>query len=110
MPSLIDTHQRSSLLRDGVLKRQETYLQERTRRNVVDKCGSHTVGVRVICTPSVLQTIWKFFSGKKFFPVTITEEMIGHKLGEFSATRQFFGHTPADKKAAPATEKKDEKK
>ena len=34
--------------------------------------------------------------------------MIGHKLGEFSATRQFFGHTPADKKATPATEKKDE--
>jgi len=47
---------------------------------------------------------------KKFFPVTITDEMIGHKLGEFSATRQFFGHTPADKKAAPATEKKDDKK
>jgi len=49
-------------------------------------------------------------NGKKFFPVTITDEMIGHKLGEFSATRQFFGHTPADKKAAPATEKKDDKK
>jgi small subunit ribosomal protein S19 len=49
-------------------------------------------------------------NGKKFFPVTITEEMTGHKLGEFSATRQFFGHTPADKKAAPATEKNDEKK
>jgi small subunit ribosomal protein S19 len=44
------------------------------------------------------------------FEVTITDEMIGHKLGEFSATRQFFGHTPADKKAAPATEKKDDKK
>jgi small subunit ribosomal protein S19 len=49
-------------------------------------------------------------NGKKFFPVTITDEMIGHKLGEFSATRQFFGHTPADKKAAPTTEKKDAKK
>jgi len=49
-------------------------------------------------------------NGKKFFPVTITDEMIGHKLGEFSATRHFFGHTPADKKATPTTEKKDAKK
>ena len=28
--------------------------------------------------------------------------MVGHKLGEFSPTRNFFGHTPADKKAKPA--------
>ena len=30
----------------------------------------------------------------------ISEEMVGHKLGEFSPTRSFSGHTPADKKAA----------
>ena len=35
-----------------------------------------------------------------FIPVYITENMVGHKLGEFSPTRQFSGHTPADKKAA----------
>jgi len=39
-------------------------------------------------------------NGKKFIPIKISEEMVGHKLGEFSPTRQFFGHTPADKKAA----------
>jgi|TARA_B100001079_G_scaffold38531_1_gene29901 small subunit ribosomal protein S19 len=39
-------------------------------------------------------------NGKKFIPIRISEEMVGHKLGEFSPTRQFFGHTPADKKAA----------
>ena len=39
-------------------------------------------------------------NGKKFIPITISEEMVGHKLGEFSPTRQFSGHTPADKKAA----------
>ena len=38
-------------------------------------------------------------NGKKFIPITISEDMVGHKLGEFSPTRQFFGHTPADKKA-----------
>ena len=39
-------------------------------------------------------------NGKNFIPITISEEMVGHKLGEFSPTRKFSGHTPADKKAA----------
>ena len=39
-------------------------------------------------------------NGKKFIPIKISEEMVGHKLGEFSPTRTFSGHTPADKKAA----------
>ena len=39
-------------------------------------------------------------NGKKFIPIKISEEMVGHKLGEFSPTRQFSGHTQADKKAA----------
>ena len=36
-------------------------------------------------------------NGKKFIPVTVTEAMVGHKLGEFSPTRTFYGHA-ADKK------------
>ena len=43
-------------------------------------------------------------NGKKFIPIKISEEMVGHKLGEFSPTRQFVGHTPADKKAAQTAE------
>jgi len=39
-------------------------------------------------------------NGKSFISITISEEMVGHKLGEFSPTRVFKGHTPADKKAA----------
>ena len=39
-------------------------------------------------------------NGKKFIPIKISDEMVGHKLGEFAPTRQFPGHTPADKKAA----------
>ena len=38
-------------------------------------------------------------NGKKFIPVLVTENMIGHKLGEFAPTRTFAGHTAADKKA-----------
>ena len=44
------------------------------------------------------------YNGKKFIPIKISEEMVGHKLGEFSPTRQFHGHTPADKKAAQLVE------
>ena len=40
------------------------------------------------------------YNGKKFIPIKISDKMVGHKLGEFSPTRQFSGHTPADKKAA----------
>ena len=39
------------------------------------------------------------YNGKKFIPITVSEDMVGHKFGEFAPTRQFFGHTPADKKA-----------
>ena len=34
-------------------------------------------------------------NGKSFIPITISEEMVGHKLGEFAPTRTFKGHTPA---------------
>ncbi len=44
-------------------------------------------------------------NGKKFIPVFVTEEMVGHKLGEFSPTRTFFGHS-GDKKAKAKTVKK----
>ena len=37
-------------------------------------------------------------NGKKFIPVLVTEDMIGHKFGEFSPTRTFLGHA-ADKRA-----------
>ena len=50
---------------------------------------------------------------KSLFPITISDEMVGHKLGEFVPTRQFNGHTPADKKAvatATSTPVKKEKK
>ena len=39
-------------------------------------------------------------NGKKFVPVYVTENMVGHKLGEFSPTRHFKGHTTKTEKAA----------
>jgi small subunit ribosomal protein S19 len=40
-------------------------------------------------------------NGKKFIPVFVTENMVGHKLGEFSPTRTFRAHSGKTKKAAP---------
>ena len=37
-------------------------------------------------------------NGRKFIPVSVTENMVGHKFGEFSPTRTFKSHTTADKK------------
>ena len=50
--------------------------------------------------PEFIGHSFLIYNGKKFIPIKISEEMVGHKLGEFSPTRQFSGHTPADKKAA----------
>ena len=41
---------------------------------------------------------FEIHNGKKFIPISVSEEMVGHKLGEFAPTRQFAGHTPARKK------------
>ncbi|CAN5443269.1 30S ribosomal protein S19 [soil metagenome] len=43
-------------------------------------------------------------NGRKFIPVYVNEQMIGHKFGEFAPTRTFHGH--AEKKAAPSAPKK----
>jgi len=50
--------------------------------------------------PEFVGVSFLIHNGKKFIPIKISEEMVGHKLGEFCPTRQFSGHTPADKKAA----------
>ena len=54
--------------------------------------------------PEFIGVSFLIHNGKKFIPIKISEEMVGHKLGEFSPTRQFVGHTPADKKAAQTAE------
>ena len=41
-------------------------------------------------------------NGRKFVPVFVTENMVGHKLGEFSPTRTFIGHSAEKKVAKPA--------
>ena len=49
--------------------------------------------------PDFVGLTFAVHNGKKFIPVYVNENMVGHKLGEFSATRTFYGHG-ADKKVA----------
>ena len=58
------------------------------RSTVIPEMVGHTIAVH---------------NGKKFIPVYITENMVGHKLGEFAPTRQFKGHTTKSDKAAAVT-------
>lgn len=67
--------------------------------------SNRTTNKRPIKTWSRRSTIYPDFvglnfmvhNGKKFVPVFVTENMVGHKMGEFAPTRTFFGHS-ADKK------------
>ena len=52
--------------------------------------------------PEAIGLSFAVHNGKKFVPVYVTDNMVGHKFGEFAPTRQFGGHTPGDKKAAAA--------
>ena len=49
--------------------------------------------------PQFVGLTFGVYNGQKFIPVLVTENMVGHKFGEFSPTRTFHGHT-ADKKAS----------
>ncbi len=53
---------------------------------------------RSTITPDFIGLNLAVHNGKKFMPVFVTENMVGHKLGEFSPTRTFHGHA-ADKKS-----------
>lgn len=52
--------------------------------------------------PDFIGYTFAVHNGKKFIPVYVTENMVGHKLGEFSPTRTFRGHSKSEKAAAPA--------
>jgi len=52
---------------------------------------------RSTIVPDMIGLTFAVHNGKQFVPVFVTENMVGHKLGEFSPTRTFHGHT-ADKR------------
>ncbi len=65
-----------------------------------DKKVIKTWSRRSTIFPEAVGLTFAVHNGRKFVPVYVTENMIGHKYGEFAPTRTFNGH--ADRKAAPA--------
>ena len=53
-----------------------------------------------VIAPEFVGFTFAVHNGKKFLPVFVTEEMVGHRLGEFSPTRSFRGHGAAHTKEA----------
>jgi small subunit ribosomal protein S19 len=60
---------------------------------------------RSTIVPEMVGLTFAVHNGRKFIPVFVTENMVGHKLGEFSPTRTFHGHA-ADRKARKVAGKK----
>ncbi len=52
---------------------------------------------RSTITPEMIGLTFAVYNGKKFIPVYVDENMVGHKLGEFAPTRTFRGHAGKDK-------------
>jgi small subunit ribosomal protein S19 len=63
-----------------------------------DKRPIKTWSRRSMVSPEMVGLTIAIHNGRKHVPVFVTEDMVGHKLGEFGATRTFKGHV-ADKKA-----------
>jgi len=70
------------------------------QKNETNKKPIKTWSRKSTIIPEFVGLSFLIYNGKKFIQLTISEDMVGHKLGEFAPTRTFVGHTPADKKAA----------
>jgi small subunit ribosomal protein S19 len=91
--------------------RKGPFVDPSLQRNVEKNLASGSKQVirtwsrRSMITPEFVGLTFHVHNGKLFVPVFVTENMVGHRLGEFSPTRKFTGHSGAKKvktAAAPA--------
>lgn len=72
----------------------DLHLEKKVRRAI--ETGSKQIiktwSRRSTITPEMVGLTFAVHNGKKFIPVFVTENMVGHKLGEFSPTRTYYGH------------------
>lgn len=78
---------------DDHLLKKVLMAQEMQSRKIIK-----TWSRRSTILPEFIGLTFAVHNGKKFIPVFVTEDMVGHKLGEFSPTRIFYGHA-GDKKS-----------
>ena len=73
---------------DGYLLKKVDEVNVSGRKTVI-----RTWSRRSTILPQFVGLTFGVHNGKKFIPVLVTEDMVGHKLGEFSPTRTFHGHS-----------------
>jgi len=79
------------------------FVDEKVMKKVKDMASSgekkliKTWSRRSVILPDFIGYTFAVHNGRKFIPVYVTENMVGHKLGEFSPTRTFKGHSGSTK-------------
>jgi len=81
---------------DGYLLKKAEDTRSSGRNQVI-----RTWSLRSTVLPQFVGLTFGVHNGHKFLPVLVTENMVGHKFGEFAPTRTFYGHS-SDKKAKKA--------
>lgn len=79
---------------DDSLMKKVVELNEKGEKRVVK-----TWSRRSTIFPDFIGHTFAVYDGRKHVPVYVTEDMVGHKLGEFAPTRTFKGHVDSDKKS-----------
>jgi small subunit ribosomal protein S19 len=85
---------------DSLMKKVNRAIQEDKHQVIKTWARRSTI------IPEFIGLTFAVHNGKKFVPVFITEDMVGHKLGEFSPTRTFYSHAGGDKKSRLKGQKK----
>lgn len=80
----------------------DSYLLKKAEKAQQDKKPIKTWSRRSTIIPQFVGLTFAVHNGKKFIPVYVTENMVGHKLGEFAPTRVFNGHSGDKKGDKPA--------
>ncbi|MCJ8015000.1 30S ribosomal protein S19 [Paenibacillus sp. KQZ6P-2] len=78
---------------DGYLLKKVEVMNESSKKAVIK-----TWSRRSTIFPQFIGHTFGVYDGRKHVPVYVTEDMVGHKLGEFAPTRTYKGHTDDDKK------------
>lgn len=80
----------------------DSFLLKKAEKAQQDKKPIKTWSRRSTIIPQFVGLTFAVHNGKKFIPVYVTENMVGHKLGEFAPTRVFNGHSGDKKGDKPA--------
>ncbi len=92
-------------LKKGPFCDDHLFKKVETAKETNDKKVIKTWSRRSTVLPEFVGLTLAVHNGRKFVPVYVTENMVGHKLGEFALTRTFQGHTTSEKKAGDAAAK-----